>query len=715
MHYNSIILVFVASQLLNSPSLSAEPMTYPETRRGSQTDNYHGTDVADPYRWLEADAHSDTDVQEWVAAQNEVTQQFLKSIPRRDKIETRLTELWNYEKYSSPYLKGGRYFYSKNDGLQNQSVVYTLKSLDDEPEVLLDPNSWSEDGTVALAGMAVSEDGKYVAYGVAESGSDWRTWRVMEIESRKVLEDKVEWVKFSAATWTKDSQGFFYSRYQPPEEDAEFQSLNLNQQVYYHRIGTDQSEDQLIYERPDEPEWGFSNEVTEDGRYHVLTVWKGTDAKYMVLVRDLQAADPNAKPQVVIEQFESDYSLIGSDGSLLYFRTDNEAPKGRVIAIDLAQPQRADWQEIIPEAEETLDGVSWIGGKLIVDYLKDARTLIRVHETDGTYLRDVDLPGIGTAGGFRGKQNQAETFYGFTSFATPTRIYRYDVATGKSQLFREAQVDFDPDRYTVTQVFYTSRDGTRVPMFIAHRKDLQLDGSNPALLYAYGGFNNSLTPYFSISRLTWMEMGGVFAMANLRGGGEYGEAWHEAGKREKKQNVFDDFHAAAEWLVENKYTRSDKLAIQGGSNGGLLVGACLVQRPELYGACLPAVGVMDMLRFHQFTAGRFWVDEYGSAEEAEMFPVLYKYSPYHNLKPGSKYPATLVTTADTDDRVVPGHSFKFAAAIQAAQSGDAPVLIRIETKAGHGAGKPTSKIIKEIADQWAFLTRVLDVPANRLE
>ncbi len=663
--------------------------------------------MPDPYRWLEEDVRESPEVAAWVAAQNRLTESFLATIAERDKIESRLTELWNYEKFGVPFKEGGLYFYAKNDGLQNQSVIYKLPNLDATPEVLVDPNQWSEDGTVALSGLAVSEDGKYAAYGIAEAGSDWNTWKVMEIASGKVLEDELKWIKFSEAVWSKDGKGFYYGRFPAPAADAKFQSLNLNQKVYYHVVGTPQGQDRLVYERPDHPDWGYGISMTEDGRFLVMTVWKGTDDKYMVIYQDLY--DANAKPVELISEFEYGYDLIDNDGVVLYFKTNNGAARGRVIAIDTEHPASVNWREIIPEAAETLNSVGIVGGMFVADYLQDAKTQIKWFDMDGSFVREVELPGIGTAAGFGGKRDDNETFYSFTSFATPPSIYRYDAATGESRLIRRAKVAFNPDDYVVKQVFYTSKDGTRIPMFISHRKDLKLDGSNPTLLYAYGGFNISLTPGFSVSRLAWMEMGGVFAMPNLRGGGEYGEEWHEAGKELKKQNVFDDFHAAAEWLIENKYTRSEKLAIQGGSNGGLLIGACMTQRPELYGACLPAVGVMDMLRFHKFSAGRYWVDEYGSSDDPEIFPALLKYSPYHNAKPGVKYPATMVTTADTDDRVVPGHSFKFAAALQNAQAGNVPILIRIETRAGHGAGKPTSKQIEEVADQLAFLVRCLDV------
>lgn len=681
------------------------PVKYPETRRIDHTDVYHGATVVDPYRWLEEDVRQSKEVADWVKRQNEVTFAYLEQLSARERIHKRLTDLWNYEKYSPPFKKGGRYFFHKNDGLQNQSVLYTQNSLEAKPRVLIDPNSWSDDGTVALGGTSVSRDGNYLAYGIADAGSDWRTWRIMDIESGELLPDELKWVKFSNAEWTPDNRGFFYGRYAEPAEGDAFQSLNLNQTLCYHRIGTSQDDDVVVYRRPDHPEWGFGISVSEDGRYLVLTVWKGTDDKYRIIYRDLQ--EPLAMPVDLISEFANDYSFIGNEGPTFFFRTDQNAPRGRVIAIDTRHPEPENWQEIIPESEETLTSVGLVANLFVADYLKDARTLIKLFALDGSPVRDVEMPGIGTASGFSGLRTDTETFYSFESFTSPPSTFRYDMITGKSEKLQEAQVDFTPDDYEIQQVFYHSKDGTKVPMFVAHRKGLKQDGSNPTLLYGYGGFNISLTPSFSVSRLAWMEMGGVFAMPNLRGGGEYGESWHQAGKLEQKQNVFDDFIAAAEWLIENKYTRPEKLAIQGRSNGGLLVGACMTQRPDLFGACLPGVGVMDMLRFHQFTAGRFWVDEYGSAEDPEIFPFLKKYSPYHNLKRKTAYPATLIVTADTDDRVVPSHSFKFAAALQEAHSGNTPVLIRIETRAGHGAGKPTTKAIDEVADEWAFLARNL--------
>ncbi len=688
-------------------AVGAAAIEYPETKRIDHVDIYHGTTVQDPYRWLERDVRESDEVAKWVEAQNEVTFELLESIEERDAIRERLTELWNYEKYGAPARRGGRYVFTRNDGLQNQSVVYIADSLDAEPEVLFDPNTWSEDGTVALAGMAFSDDGRYVAYAVQDAGSDWRTWRIREIATGTDLPDELKWIKFSGASWTTDSRGFFYSRYPKPEKGAAFQSVNLNNAIYYHRVGTSQDQDVLVYHRPDHPEWGYNTQVSEDGRWLVITVWKGTDNEYRVLYKDL--TEPYGMPMMLIDEFADEYVFLGNDGHVFYFQTNNEAPRRRIVAIDVRTPDPSEWREVVPEADGTdvLRGADLIGNMFVCHYMHDAVSRVRLYDMNGEKVRDLDLPGIGTVWGLGGKRTATETFYTFTSFTTPSSIYRYDLITGASTLWREPQVDFDPADYVVEQVFYESTDGTRVPMFLAHMKGLERDGSHPTLLYGYGGFDNAMTPYFSVSRLAWMELGGVFALANLRGGGEYGEAWHEAGKLERKQNVFDDFIAAAEHLIEEKITSPEKLAIQGGSNGGLLVGAVMTQRPELFGAALPAVGVMDMLRFHQFTAGRFWVDEYGSADDPEMFPVLLDYSPYHNLVKGTEYPATLVTTADTDDRVVPGHSFKFAARLQHVHTGDDPVLIRIETRAGHGSGKPTSKIIEEVADEWAFLVEVL--------
>ncbi|MEH2206318.1 MAG: prolyl oligopeptidase family serine peptidase [Nostoc sp.] len=692
---------------------SEKSLTYPTSHKSNQADNYHGTLVADPYRWLE-----DPDSQEtrtWIEAQNQVTFGYLSEIPAREKIKQRLTKLWDYEKYGIPFKEGEslrdgsteRYFYFKNDGLQNQSVFYTLKTLDDQPQVLLDPNKLSEDGTVALSGLSISEDGKLLAYGLSSSGSDWQEWKVRDVETGEDLQDHLKWIKFSGASWTHDNQGFFYSRYDEPNEKTRLEDVNYYQKLYYHQLGKPQLEDVLIYDRPDQKEWGFSGGVTEDGHYLIISIWLGTDSKNLVFSKDL--TNPNAEVIELINQFEADYSFIDNDDSVFYFRTDLNAPRGRVIAIDTKNPAPENWQEIIPQSAETLESVGILNNQFVADYLKDAHSQIKIFDLKGAFIREVELPGLGSAGGFGGKRYDTETFYSFTSFTIPGTIYRYDMVTGKSEVFRQPQVDFNPDDYETKQVFYHSKDGTKVPMFITHKKGIKLDGNNPTYLYAYGGFNASMTPGFSVSLLVWMEMGGVYAMPNIRGGGEYGEEWHQAGIKDKKQNVFDDFIGAAEWLIANKYTKTEKLAIAGGSNGGLLVGACITQRPDLFGAALPAVGVMDMLRFHKFTIGWAWTSEYGSADNPEEFPALYAYSPLHNIKPNTAYPATLITTADHDDRVVPAHSFKFAAALQEAHAGDAPTLIRIETKAGHGAGKPTAKIIEEAADKWAFLVRALDV------
>ena len=689
---------------------SSQDFIYPTTRKTDQVDDYHGTKVADPYRWLEDPDSEETKA--WVEAQNQITFGYLGEIQVREKIKQRLTQLWNYEKYGSPFKEGDRYFYFKNDGLQNQSVLYTLTSLDAEPTVLIDPNILSEDGTIALSGLSISEDGKLMAYGLSTSGSDWNEWKVRDVETGNDLSDHLNWVKFSGASWTHDGQGFFYSRYDEPNEATKLEDANYYQKLYYHKLGTPQSEDTLIYHRPDQKEWMFGAGVTEDGRYLIISIDRGTDPKNLVFYKDLQT--PDSPIVELISEFEASYSFIDNDGDIFWFRTDLDAPRGRVIAIDTKNPPlsplaNGGLKEVIPQVAETLEGIGLLNNQFIADYLKDARSSIKIFNLDGSFVREVELPGIGSAGGFGGKRYDTETFYTFTSFTTPNTVYRYDMVSGESRVFRKANVDFNGDEYETRQVFYSSKDGTQVPMFITHKKGLQLEGNNPTYLYGYGGFNVSLSPNFSISRLVWMEMGGVYAIANLRGGGEYGEDWHQAGTKLNKQNVFDDFIAAAEWLIDNKYTKPQKLAIAGGSNGGLLVGACMTQRPDLFGAAIPAVGVMDMLRFHKFTIGWAWCSDYGSPENSEEFKALYAYSPLHNLKPGTAYPATMITTADHDDRVVPAHSFKFAAALQAAHRGEKPVLIRIETKAGHGAGKPTSKIIEELADEWAFLVRALDV------
>ena len=685
----------------------SDKLKYPTTNVVDTTDDYHGTTVADPYRWLEDDVRHSDDVRQWVTEQNEVTFNYLQSLPYRKQIADRLTQLWDYEKYGAPFRRGDRYFFFKNDGLQNQSVLYQQSSLDAPATVLIDPNEWASDGTVALGSLSFSPNGQLLAYSVQEAGSDWQTWKVMDVASGELREDKIEWIKFGTVSWTADNQGFYYSAYDAPESDEQFQELNLGQKVYYHKLGDAQDDDKLIHQNAEQPEWGFAPEVTEDGKYLILTIWEGTDDRYRVLFQSLESPDQPFK--VLVEKMENEYSFLGNNGSKFFFKSDLQAPRKRIISIDVLQADLSNWSEVVPQSDQAMESAGIVGDTLILQYLQDAKTQVKLFDLNGTFTREVEFPGIGSARGFGGKRNHDETFYSFSSFNRPPATYRYDLATGKSTQLQAAEVDFNADDYEVKQEFYASKDGTRIPMFIASKKGIVLDGNNPALLYGYGGFNISLTPSFSVSRLQWMEMGGIFVMANLRGGGEYGKAWHKAGTKTNKQNVFDDFIAAAEFLIEQKYTSPERLAIQGGSNGGRLVGACMAQRPELFGACLPAVGVMDMLRFHKFTAGRFWVDDYGNAEEnADEFAAIYKYSPYHNLKDGTEYPATMVTTADTDDRVVPGHSFKFAARLQAAQAGADPALIRIETKAGHGAGKPTAKIIEEVADMWSFLVKNLD-------
>ncbi len=680
---------------------------YPRTQAGSQTDDYHGTQVSDPFRWLEDDVRNNPAVAQWVDAQNELTQGYLGAIPERNRIAGRLRRLWNHERYGLPVKKGGRYFYTFNNGLQNQDMLMMQPGIGAEPELLLDPNGWSEDGTIALAEWFPCPDGRFVACLVQDGGSDWRNVRIYDTVGAGMLDDELHWVKFSGLSWAGDGSGFYYSRYPAPASGARFQSLNSNQAVYFHRLGDPQQDDRLVYARPDFPEWGFAARVTDDGQYLVITIWKGTDDRYQIAIQSL--ADDSTEPVMLIEGFDDDYALAGNIGATFYFRTSNAAPRGRLIAIDLEGPQPRHWREIIPQSANVLTQATLVGGRLVAVYMVDARSLVEVHDLKNTRHDSVALPGIGSATGFFGTANDNETFFAWESFETPPSIWKLDTASGQVHVFRSVSVDFNPDDFVVRQEFFHSPDGTRIPMFIAHHRNVALDGNNPTVLYGYGGFNIALQPAFSVASLVWMEIGGVWAVANLRGGGEYGEEWHRSGTKLEKQNVFDDFIAAAGYLIGEGYTSSRRLAVFGGSNGGLLVGAVVNQRPDLFAAALPAVGVMDMLRFHRFTAGRFWVDDYGSADNDEEFTALYAYSPYHNVRLGTEYPAVLVTTADTDDRVVPGHSFKYAAALQRAQVGAAPVLIRIETRAGHGAGTAVDKKIEESADRWAFLVRVLDM------
>ena len=695
---------------LSAPSgAGAQHLAYPAPPRGDVVDDYHGTPVADPYRTLENPDAPETKA--WIEAENRVTETYLAQIPARAAIRRRLTVLWDYPRFGTPFRKAGRYFFEKNDGLQNQAVLYQQPALTAPPEVLLDPNGLSADGTIALSALAVSEDGRRLAYGTSASGSDWQEFRVRDVASGRDLDDRLRWIKFSGASWTHDGAGFFYSRYPEPTgtPGGELTAVNRFQKLYYHRLGTDQAADVLVYERPDQPDWGISGDVTDDGRYLILTIWLGTDRRNRVYYLDLR--DP-VRPTVpgpvvpLLDEFDASYGVIGNDGPMFYVLTDLDAPRKRVVAIDTRRPERARWREIIPQGDDVIESVQIIHDTFVANYLHDAHSRIRLLSLDGRLLRELSLPTLGTVGGITGQRRDDEMFYAFTSFLYPTTIFRYDFRAGESAVFKAPTLDFDASRYETEQVFYQSKDGTRIPMFLTHKKGIVLDGSNPTYLYGYGGFNINLTPAFSVGLLAWLEMGGVFAEANLRGGGEYGEEWHQAGMHDKKQNVFDDFIAGAEYLIARKYTSPARLAIGGGSNGGLLVGAVMTQWPDLFGAVLPVVGVMDMLRFHKFTIGWAWVTEYGSADSAQQFPYLYRYSPLHNITPGTAYPATFVTTADHDDRVVPGHSFKFTAALQAAQAGPQPILIQIETKAGHGAGKPTSKVIEEQADRWAFLVEV---------
>jgi prolyl oligopeptidase len=675
-------------------------IVYPDSPRVSQVDDYHGVKVTDPYRWLE-DLDS-PQTRAWVEAQNQVTSAFLAAIPEREPLRERLRELWDYRRYGVPVRHGDRYFFTRNDGLQDQDVLYRVDTLDGEPRLLLDPNTLSPDGTVALTGWSVSEDGRLLAYGLSSGGSDWQEWRVREVETGRELPDHLKWVKFSAAAWTHDDLGFFYSRYDEPREGRPLEEANFYQKLYYHRLGAPQSADELIYQRPGSKEMGFIASVSEDGCYLLIHAWRGTETENAFFYQDLRR--PGSPVVELLNGFDAAYAFIANDGPRFWFHTDLGAPRGRVIEIDLRDPARERWRELVPQGEETLQGATCLNETLVVHYLKDAHSQVRQYGMDGGFLREVELPGLGTVEGFTGRCKDRETFYGFNGYTTPDTIYRYDLETGEATVFRRPEIrGFDAGRYETRQVFFTSKDGTRIPMFITARKGLKLDGSNPTYLYGYGGFNVSLTPTFSPAHVAWMERGGVYAVANLRGGGEYGEEWHLAGSKLKKQNVFDDFIAASEWLIANRYTSPRRLAIAGYSNGGLLTAACMVQRPDLYGAVLVGVGVLDMLRFHKFTIGWGWTSDYGSPDDPADFQAIYAYSPYHNLKPGTAYPPTLITTADHDDRVVPGHSFKFAAALQRDNAGPHPTLIRIETRAGHGGGKPVSKKIEETADEFAFL------------
>ncbi|HEY0394764.1 MAG TPA: prolyl oligopeptidase family serine peptidase [Candidatus Elarobacter sp.] len=676
-------------------------MPYPETPRVDQIDEYFGTRVADPYRWLEDVDSAQTE--RWIAEQNDVSESFLATVPRREAIRGRLTEVWNYERRSVPEKAGDLYAYFRNTGLQNQAVLCVTRDLAEPGRVLLDPNTLSPDGTVALSGSEFSDDGTRLAYSVSQSGSDWQEWHVRDVATGKDLPDIVRWSKFSGASWKRDGSGFFYSRYDEPASETKYKDANYFHKVFFHRLGTPQSTDVLVYERPDHKDWNFAAITTEDGRYLVLDISRGTSPENAIFVKDLETGAP------VIELVQHDqgrYAYLANDGTSFYFLTTKGASRGRVVAIELHDRSL---REIVAETDDSLDGAAFFGDRIVTSYLHDALARVVVFGRDGRLISDVELPGLGSVAGFSGKRADRETFYSYTSYTEPTSIYRYEVPSGRSTRVFTPQIRFDVREFDSEQVFYTSKDGTRVPMIVTWKKGTQRDGNAPAILYGYGGFDISVTPAFSSAVLVWLEMGGIYAVANLRGGGEYGERWHQGGTKANKQNTFDDFIAAAEFLIAEKWTSTPKLAIHGGSNGGLLVGACMTQRPELFGAALPSVGVLDMLRFQRFTIGWAWTSDYGSAEDPDDARELLRYSPYHNVRPATCYPATLVTTGDHDDRVFPAHSFKFAAALQHAQSCDKPILLRVETKAGHGAGKPTTKLIDEVADRYAFLVKVLEV------
>jgi len=699
-----IVCIFMTCSCIQK-TIKHQP--YPLTAKSDVVDDYFGTKVADPYRWLEDDNSPETAA--WVKAQNEVTEHYLSQIPFRNQIRERLTDIWNYPRCTPPMKRGDYYYFFKNDGLQNQSVLYRQKRLDDTPEIFLDPNTFSTDGTVALGSVSFSKDNRYMAYSISSAGSDWQEFFVMDTETGEKLDDHLQWIKFSGAAWK--GNGFYYSRYDEPGETGQFSNQNQFHKLYYHTLGTPQSSDRLIYEDKEHPLRYVNANVTEDEEFLVLTVSEGTSGNELYFQSLNQ---PGGKITPLMKGFKNNGYVVDHHNGRLLVLTDKEASNYRLTSVSAAQPDTAQWIDVIPETVELLEGVSTGGGKLFAFYLKDASTRILQVDYSGKTEKEIALPAIGSVSGLRGKREDKTLFYSFTNFTTPATIYRYDVESGQTALFRQPELKFNPDDYEISQIFYASKDQTRVPMFIVHRKGIKMDGKNPAFLYAYGGFNINMTPSFSASRMLFLENGGVFALPNLRGGGEYGEEWHKAGMFERKQNVFDDFIAAAEYLIKENYTSPEKLAINGGSNGGLLVGAVMTQRPDLYRAAVPAVGVMDMLRYQKFTIGWGWAVEYGSSDNEKDFEYLYKYSPLHNIQSGASYPATLVTTADHDDRVVPAHSFKFAAAMQEKNKdkGNNPILIRIETNAGHGAGKPLSKTIDEATDMWSFVFYQLGMKMN---
>jgi prolyl oligopeptidase len=703
-----MLALLAAAALAATPSPAERPaagIKYPEAARGDTVDDYFGTKVPDPYRWLEDGNSPETAA--WVKAENALTEHYLAGIPERKAIRERLTRLWNYERFSEPLKKGKRYFYSRNSGLQPQAVWFVTEDPSRDGRVLLDPNAFSGDGTVAVAGLGFTDDGRYMAYALSDAGSDWLVWRVRDVETGRDLPDEVRWSKDSGASWRKDGSGFYYSRFDEPGPGQLLEASTQNQQVWFHRRGTPQAEDELVYRRPDEPEWYLQATVSDDGRWLVIQANRGTNPESALFVEDLTR--PGSKPLPLVDRMDAAYEFVDNLGDTFLVLTNQGAPRQRLVAVALGQPDPKDFQVVIPEGKgrDVLQQVTRVGERLVALWARDVKSAVEIRDLDGRWLSDLALPGVGTVSGLSGRRGDPETSYLFTGFTTPPTAYRLDTATLAGKVFRRPKVDFDPSAYETRQVFYSSKDGTRIPMFVVHKKGLSLDGTHPTLLYGYGGFNISLLPAFRVGPLVWLEMGGVYAVANLRGGGEYGKDWYEAGRLRKKQNVFDDFIAAAQWLVAKGYTSPSRLAMNGGSNGGLLVGAVMTERPDLCAVALPQVPVTDMLRFHRFTLGWGWKSDYGSSETKDGFDVLIRYSPLHNLKAGVRYPATLVTTADHDDRVVPAHAFKFVAALQAAQGGDGPVLARIETRAGHGAGKPTRKIIDEQADLLAFTLKNL--------
>lgn len=703
-----LLIALISTIGLSCSQGPSNQIDYPQTAQVDQVDDYHGTEVRDPFRWLE-DMNS-AETRSWIEQQKAITDGYLQQLPEKERIADRLTELWNYEKFSSPSVVGNTYYYMYNDGLKNQSSLYR-KRLGEDPELLIDPNTLSEDGTVSLAQYAVSPNETYIAYMIQRSGSDWREVFVYDVDARQTLDDHLKWVKFSSIAWTSSERGFYYTRYPEPKQGEELSSVVQSQSMYYHKAGSSQSEDQLVYQRKDKPKWFYGLRMGSENRYLVISISESTNPENRIYYRDIWSSSPVIR---LLDNADANYEFIGNDGSTFYFKTTLNAPNGRVIAININDPRRSRWADVIEESEKVIESASIVNEHIVIEYLKDAQSQVKLFDLTGEELGDVALPGPGSITSLSGTFQSSDLYFGYTDFFRPNTIYRYEFRNGEVSPFQEPSLKFDPEEYTSEQVFVTSKDGTRLPMFIAYKRStieeasfkeryfLEKEGFYPTLLYSYGGFNISMTPGFNVRNLVWMEMGGIYAQPSLRGGGEYGETWHKAGMLGNKQNVFDDFIASAKYLIENEYTSPKRLAIHGGSNGGLLVGAVMTQRPDLFGAALPAVGVLDMLRYQYFTIGWAWAGEYGRSDNPAHFPFLYQYSPLHNVD-ALEYPATLITTSDHDDRVVPAHSYKFASELQRKQQGSAPILIRIETDAGHGAGVPTSKRIDLAADQLAFM------------